>query len=102
RRHTRFSRDWSSDVCSSDLILQPHRLPGPAGTAGAVPSATVTTVVEPLPIVEIASLDHVDAQLAVPVRGCAGWRGVAWMAALDQIGKRRVGKEWGGRRAAES
>src|SRR5690606_40511795 len=23
RRHTRFSRDWSSDVCSSDLVLQP-------------------------------------------------------------------------------
>src|SRR5690606_40174078 len=22
RRHTRFSRDWSSDVCSSDLILE--------------------------------------------------------------------------------
>src|SRR5690606_39985627 len=22
RRHTRFSRDWSSDVCSSDLKLQ--------------------------------------------------------------------------------
>src|SRR5690606_40552893 len=22
RRHTRFSRDWSSDVCSSDLIWQ--------------------------------------------------------------------------------
>src|SRR5690606_40191933 len=21
RRHTRFSRDWSSDVCSSDLVL---------------------------------------------------------------------------------
>src|SRR5690606_39887574 len=30
RRHTRFSRDWSSDVCSSDLllgrILPPHGL----------------------------------------------------------------------------
>src|SRR5207302_5858068 len=25
--HTRFSRDWSSDVCSSDLIS--HRLSGP-------------------------------------------------------------------------
>src|SRR5690606_40868847 len=30
RRHTRFSRDWSSDVCSSDLILffvkkSPHK-----------------------------------------------------------------------------
>src|SRR5690606_39514805 len=23
RRHTRFSRDWSSDVCSSDLIDAP-------------------------------------------------------------------------------
>src|SRR5690606_40384586 len=25
RRHTRFSRDWSSDVCSSDLLLQGRR-----------------------------------------------------------------------------
>src|SRR5690606_40521620 len=24
RRHTRFSRDWSSDVCSSDLISIPN------------------------------------------------------------------------------
>src|SRR5690606_39517710 len=22
RRHTRFSRDWSSDVCSSDLLIE--------------------------------------------------------------------------------
>src|SRR5690606_31490288 len=25
RRHTRFSRDWSSDVCSSDLLCQGKR-----------------------------------------------------------------------------
>src|SRR5690606_39421760 len=25
RRHTRFSRDWSSDVCSSDLALRAGR-----------------------------------------------------------------------------
>src|SRR5690606_40765863 len=25
RRHTRFSRDWSSDVCSSDLAWKPVR-----------------------------------------------------------------------------
>src|SRR5690606_40603852 len=25
RRHTRFSRDWSSDVCSSDLETSLHR-----------------------------------------------------------------------------
>src|SRR5690606_5595679 len=24
RRHTRFSRDWSSDVCSSDLLRIPY------------------------------------------------------------------------------
>src|SRR5690606_40704946 len=27
RRHTRFSRDWSSDVCSSDLFLKNKLLP---------------------------------------------------------------------------
>src|SRR5215475_705806 len=38
RRHTRFSRDWSSDVCSSDLQHEP----GP--TLTVVPSANVRTV----------------------------------------------------------
>src|SRR5690606_39371364 len=33
RRHTRFSRDWSSDVCSSDL-----RLRQAAATLGAGPA----------------------------------------------------------------
>src|SRR5207302_8092876 len=28
RRHTRFSRDWTSDVCSSDLYEQPLDLLG--------------------------------------------------------------------------
>src|SRR5690606_40577680 len=32
RRHTRFSRDWSSDVCSSDLV--PHGPGGQAARAG--------------------------------------------------------------------
>src|SRR6266511_5840823 len=27
RRHTRFSRDWSSDVCSSDLVRRLRRDP---------------------------------------------------------------------------
>src|SRR5690606_41037332 len=39
RRHTRFSRDWSSDVCSSDLSADasdaPCRPPGSRGTAAA-------------------------------------------------------------------
>src|SRR5207253_3637497 len=28
RRHTRWPRDWSSDVCSSDLLRPPRRLHG--------------------------------------------------------------------------
>src|SRR5690606_39677909 len=29
RRHTRFSRDWSSDVCSSDLWVYSKQTSGP-------------------------------------------------------------------------
>src|SRR5690606_39540587 len=39
RRHTSFSRDWSSDVCSADLTrsahLQPRRLPWAVGQGDA-------------------------------------------------------------------
>src|SRR5690606_40660966 len=34
RRHTRFSRDWSSDVCSSDLHELYFGLNGPGATEG--------------------------------------------------------------------
>src|SRR5690606_39516891 len=41
RRHTRFSRDWSSDVCSSDLTLVERSLPpvflGGVGGGGSSP-----------------------------------------------------------------
>src|SRR5690606_39378690 len=33
RRHTRFSRDWSSDVCSSDLGIAQAHLGDVLGTA---------------------------------------------------------------------
>src|SRR5690606_10207776 len=44
RRHTRFSRDWSSDVCSSDLDIVPTSIldetpldvPGPFSEAAAI------------------------------------------------------------------
>src|SRR5690606_39950342 len=37
RRHTRFSRDWSSDVCSSDLGLA-HALAAVEGELRAAPA----------------------------------------------------------------
>src|SRR2546429_2474064 len=38
RRHTRCSRDWSSDVCSSDLLLPSSRRPPQARYAAALQS----------------------------------------------------------------
>src|SRR2546429_3463117 len=54
RRHTRCSRDWSSDVCSSDLIalvFSDHRLPDGSfrgllnhvHSAGRTPPVVLTT-----------------------------------------------------------
>src|SRR5690606_39439858 len=39
RRHTRFSRDWSSDVCSSDLVVRGRSFDQhhpPAGAGGRI------------------------------------------------------------------
>src|SRR5690606_40277225 len=45
RRHTRFSRDWSSDVCSSDLspatALASKVLPVPGGPTSKTPFGAV-------------------------------------------------------------
>src|SRR2546429_9283110 len=41
RRHTRCSRDWSSDVCSSDLKTQPEIFLEPIGTHGFAPTDVV-------------------------------------------------------------
>src|SRR5690606_40346799 len=81
RRHTRFSRDWSSDVCSSDLA-QGRRLPRllrEAGLSGvradayfplaapecaALESATMRLVRDRLVGAGIATAQDVDRHLA--------------------------------------
>src|SRR5690606_40195548 len=40
RRHTRFSRDWSSDVCSSDLPGSPQTRPVFVLTTTNIPHTT--------------------------------------------------------------
>src|SRR5690606_41190220 len=40
RRHTRFSRDWSSDVCSSDLHVCPPEVLVPHKALCACPTRT--------------------------------------------------------------
>src|SRR5690606_41958436 len=80
RRHTRFSRDWSSDVCSSDLD-------------GAA-------------VIEILTLGHVELPVAQPIphgafvhAGDAGDMGFSVILRYRSE-ERRVGKECSSRRPA--
>src|SRR5690606_39829244 len=41
RRHTRFSRDWSSDVCSSDLATAPRASTGQRKGEGSASTSWV-------------------------------------------------------------
>src|SRR5699024_11686171 len=85
RRHTRSKRDWSSDVCSSDLtgcfmLMNIGNTPSPSA-AGLITTATASTVLRP--------------QYALEGSVFVGGAVVQWRSE-----ERRVGKE-GGSRGAE-
>src|SRR5690606_39592567 len=50
RRHTRFSRDWSSDVCSSDLGCRRSRSTRPLFPSSRPPIASWSVVGQTLPV----------------------------------------------------
>src|SRR5690606_40435944 len=72
RRHTRFSRDWSSDVCSSDLAAFAAAAagPDPAGESvviGARLAAEIAAVAERYPEID---LDPLDIAAYLGARSC--------------------------------
>src|SRR5205085_12568456 len=93
RRHTRFDCDWSSDVCSSDLLGQPRAGPERGDTSVRLTQGTFSY----LP-------DLTDEEIAAQVRYAVdrGWalaveysddphpRNVYWEMRSEE---RRVGKE---------
>src|SRR5690606_40995070 len=98
RRHTRFSRDWSSDVCSSDL-MDPH-------------SENTIMVVSEQGYGKRTHLDDDDGEPVYRITNRGG-KGVKTMNVTDKTGKlvaiksvrseeRRVGKECGGREEQEA
>src|SRR5687768_17766320 len=74
RRHTRCSRDWSSDVCSSDLVTGPATDLHSGIYGGAVmnPATALARL--------LASLHDAQGRVAVP-------------GFYDRSEERRVGKE---------
>src|SRR5690606_40826821 len=100
RRHTRFSRDWSSDVCSSDLTptsTASGRLPSSASARrpgdwhrsskpiSASEAGTMTPVVQPFFHAPTGTWNYVVHAGGDAVRS----------------EERRVGKEGGARRGAD-
>src|SRR5437868_7169561 len=78
RRHTRSKRDWSSDVCSSDLFFTSGAAPGLAiGPEGLIPGR--------------AEFRGERFAVAPAMRG----------PRLVRSEERRVGKEWRGRMAPQ-
>src|SRR5690606_40966511 len=90
RRHTRFSRDWSSDVCSSDLLSL--RLDGPGGETAM---RTCTLVVGN----NALQLEQLGIDLADDLKQ---GRLVAMSPRPVRSEERRVGKECKGREAADA
>src|SRR5690606_40660835 len=93
--HTSFSRDWSSDVCSSDLIHSP-------GTYGSAPfPADVQPVSSPAPVRRTAADPYVPGEWIVEVAEApvqpAGVRwddaGVRTVEKLSRSEERRGGEE---------
>src|SRR5690606_39351059 len=100
RRHTRFSRDWSSDVCSSDLA---SRWNGAAlalthlWTLGILGSAMLGARLQILAVAcnvrvgairTVAGLSHVllPAGTLLLAAGLLGWWPVAWVGAAALLG----------------
>src|SRR5690606_39941169 len=95
RRHTRFSRDWSSDVCSSDLVFLLMKITRMFGPASFQFTSRKDTLVKTKPLFSISSF------IQQRVRWASKWK-------LHRSGKhdlrseeRRVGKsvEGGGGRS---
>src|SRR5207253_8323388 len=100
RRHTRWPRDWSSDVCSSDLIT--------AAVVGVIASLALWFGLRVL-FSRFQPLDLAGRRYELPVPASLDWLALALTAAaavlllrmrLGRSEERRVGKGGSARRSA--
>src|SRR5690606_40476715 len=95
RRHTRFSRDWSSDVCSSDLVLPVSHCIGAAAITGWL---AISVIVLRRPAFSVSSKRSLSI-MSLVTGGGFGKDAVAVRFARSE--ERRVGKECGRRWARQ-
>src|SRR5690606_40021362 len=97
---TRFSRDWSSDVCSSDLgLAHARRAPARGGAQHDDPGAGTAlgaVIAQPDGARLGLDIDILEAQKFHILEDLPG-RGVICGAAAGRSEERRVGKEGRGR-----
>src|SRR5690606_40418486 len=94
-RHTRFSRDWSSDVCSSDLVKKGIFRPIPSDAARA--NAVLSGEIDLVPSIAPSLMDMVGGNPDVRVAIAPGYR-VTFLEMNPDLAprseERRVGKGW--------
>src|SRR3712207_7064928 len=64
RRHTRYWRDWSSDVCSSDLLMGLMLSPAP-GVSASLCTCSLHQPASPLFVDQLPLLTHVPTSLSL-------------------------------------
>src|SRR5205807_4532966 len=94
RRHTRLQGDWSSDVCSSDLVVTDSGGVQQEACILRVPCVTPRPTTEWVETVEVGANAVVGTDPAAIVEGCT-----RMVAARSE--ERRVGKEGRGRGGEE-
>src|SRR5690606_40956063 len=89
RRHTRFSRDWSSDVCSSDLVYDATMT-----LVAAMQKADSADPKKYLP--ELAKIEHegVTGKISFDNKGDIKGGNLTIFTYKGRSEERRVGKGW--------
>src|SRR5690606_40463048 len=93
RRHTRFSRDWSSDVCSSDLCATNERHSCCTNNSGfnAQARSRALSISLDRSLIKITAYHSSLTTISLAFFSCS------MQIRLHRSEERRVGKEWSSR-----
>src|SRR5690606_39447568 len=101
RRHTRFSRDWSSDVCSSDLQLRTLSASNAASSYQGSSTSTTKSAYVAKCVRSDCGLTITAAGHGLSVNDHVRLTSMGGLPQLNRSEERRVGKEGGAGRSAE-